>query len=113
MYSRETVIILVWVDLPEPIKTLVVAQYYEKFSNDIYIEHQSEMGPTGVHETWKSSLTGEQQFRDYYAMQYQNGNYTGSFEAFLVDYGLGIDWWLKDQPFDFTDVEHIFFKISW
>lgn len=113
MYSRETVIILVWLDLPKPIKTLVYEQYEKKFGNDLYIEHLSELSPSGDGETWKLTLAGEQQFRAYYDDQCQTNNYKRSFDEFLEEYGLQIDWWLKDQPFDFTDVTHIFFKVSW
>lgn len=109
-HSREMVVILEWIKLPSEIKKSI--QNHPSFCNDIILEHRSEFSPCGKEETWKNTLD-ENQFRDYYNDQVRTNNYKKSFQEFLHDYGLEIDWWLKDQPIDFTDVKRIFFDICW
>jgi len=53
------------------------------------------------------------QLHEYYADQCSTNGYSDSFDTFLREYGLTIDWWLKDQPFDFSGAKRILFRISW
>jgi hypothetical protein len=109
LYSRETVIILNWTKLPSDIKDIVKDDH--RFNNDTYMEHISEFQPSGD-ETWQDTLV-ESNFHDYHNGQTETNDYTKSFAEFLSDYGLIIDWWLKDQPFDFSGVKRIFFHVGW
>ena len=109
MYSRETVVILEWTKLPSKIKEIL--KYHPSFHNDTIIEYKSEFSPFDE-KTWQDTLT-EKEFHDYHKDQTETNNYKKSFKDFIKDYGLEIDWWLKDQSFDLTGVKRILFEICW
>ena len=100
----ETVLILDWNELPESLQDDIVG--WHSFGNDRFLTHWSMLIP-------RKEKVDESVFRKMYADRCQAREYMGTFEEFLIEFNLELDWWLKDQPFDLTNVTKILIRICW
>ena len=99
-------------DLPNEIQDDI--KDWVGLAHDGFVEIRSEFSPCGD-ETWKGRWTQEE-LENYYKDQIDCGNFEGTLEEFIIEYGLKVDKYLIDQKFDDlldVDINSVLIDTSW
>lgn len=117
LFSKEEVLIINWRMMPKDLKKEI--QKMERFQNDCYLTHCSEMSPS-YGDDW--SVLSMERIKKYCEDQVGTNRhlteekrelYKNSLDAFIKDYGLSVDKWLLDEKIDLNGIRRILIEVCW